>query len=174
MSLRVFSQATITLAVTLLVLCAVQANAQQSPNPQAKSTAVSPKPLSAKTPASKTTTQAAPAPGMVVFVDPATGKIRQPDAEEIGALTGAANNATTSVQSVAPTGPTTFTGPGGSVGMKLGDDSLSYMVVTKTPDGKLAEECVTGDKAASALLSKGVTSKTPAAPNKNQGVLDEK
>ena len=43
------------------------------------------------------------------------------------------------------TGPIMFHGPGGSVGVRLGDDSLSYMVVTKTPDGKLAEDCVTGD-----------------------------
>ena len=67
-----------------------------------------------------------------------------------------------------------ISGPGGAVGVMLGDDSLSYMVVTKTPGGKLADDCVTGDKSAAAVLSKGVTPKTTPAPKKNAGVLDDK
>ena len=161
------------LAVTLLAtaVCAVQGDAQQP----AKTPAQTDQAPSGKTPA-KTTPQAAPqntapAGGLVVFVDPVTGKIRQPDAAEIGALTGTPAAASTNQTLVAPT---SFAGPGGSVGMKLGDDSLSYMVVTRTADGKLAEDCVTGDKAAAALVSKGVTPKTPVAPKKPVGVLDEK
>jgi hypothetical protein len=111
---------------------------------------------------------------MVVFVDPVTGQIRQPDAAEIGALTGVgSSNARTALTAPTPA-PNMISGPGGAVGVRLGDDSLSYMVVTRTPDGKLAEDCVTGEKAASAVVSKGVTPKTTAAPKKNAGVLDDK
>jgi hypothetical protein len=110
---------------------------------------------------------------MVVSIDPVTGKIRQPDAAEIGALTGAGiNSARTTFVSTAA--PTVIHGPGSTLLLKLGDDSVNYMVVTKTPDGKLAEDCVIGDKAAAALLSKGVTPRTTAAPKKNAGVLDDK
>ena len=158
-------------AMTLLTtaVCAVQANAQEPPKAPAK-TAQAP---SGKAPAVKTTPQpalpqAAPAAGVVVFVDPSTGKIRQPDAAEIGALTGNGTRA----NSLAA--PVMFAGPGGSVGIKLGDDSLSFMVVTRTPDGKLAEDCVTGDKPAAALVSKGVAPKTTAAPKKISGVPDDK
>jgi hypothetical protein len=112
---------------------------------------------------------------MVVFVDPVTGQIRQPDAAEIGALTGAGNsNARTGLSAPAPAPLTMINGPGGAVGVRLGDDSLSYMVVTRTPDSKLVEDCLTGEKAASAVVSKGVTPKTTAAPKKNVGVLDDK
>jgi hypothetical protein len=57
-------------------------------------------------------------------------------------------------------------GPGGAVGAMLGEDSLTYMVVTAAPDGKLAMDCVTGDKAAAARVAgpapkaAGPTSKT--------------
>jgi hypothetical protein len=164
------------LAVTFLAAaaCSAQSNAQQTP----KAAANAVPPPSGKVPAAKTPSQAAPqqgaAPGgLVVFIDPDTGKIRQPDAAEIGALTGAGAGPRTFQSNVAPAAPTMISGPGGAVGVKLGDDSLSYTVLTKTPDGKLAEECVTGDKSAAALLSTGITPKT-TAPKKNAGVLDEK
>jgi len=164
-------QAGSTFAFTFLAaaVCAVQANAQEPVKAPVKKS----QPPSGKKPAAKTVTQApqsaAPSAGMVVFVDPVTGKIRQPDAEEIGALTGSRASAQVAIESV----PVTINGPGGAVGMKLGDDSLSYMVVTRTPDGKLAEDCVTGEKAASALAFKGVMPKTTAA-RKNAVVPDEK
>jgi hypothetical protein len=97
--------------------------------------------------------QASPA-GVVVFIDPATGKIRQPDASEIGGLTAPAG----SVMPKAPEPPTLIQGPGGAVGARLGEDSLTYMVVTKVPDGKLAMDCVTGDKAATARVTSGQAS----------------
>ena len=159
------------LAVALLAgaVCAVDLNAQQS----ASSPANAAQPSSGKVPAKTAPKQSEPAAGMVVFIDPATGKIRQPDAAEIGTLTGTSPRIV--VNSVAPPAePVMFNGPGGAVGVKLGDDSLSYMVVTKTPDAKLAEDCVTGDKAAAALLSKRATPKTTSAPKKAAGVLDEK
>jgi hypothetical protein len=162
------------LALLAASVCAAQVNAQQAPKAPAESTQAP----SAKTPAVKTTNQAAPqqaapASGMVVFVDPLTGQIRQPDAAEIGELTAAgAGNVRAAARTAAPASLTTFNGPGGAVGVMLGDDSLSYSVVTRTPGAKFAEDCVTGEKAASALASKGATPKTTAAPKKNVGVLD--
>jgi hypothetical protein len=106
---------------------------------------------SAKKPAEKT-------PGVVVFIDPATGKIRQPDPSEIGALTAPAGP-------VAPRTPATqLQGPNGAVGIKLSGESLTYMVVTKTPDGKLDMDCVTGEKTANARVTTKpeVTPKGPA------------
>ena len=44
-------------------------------------------------------------------------------------------------------------GAGGAVGVKLGADSLSYVVVTRTPGGKLSMDCVTGEKAAEKAVS---------------------
>lgn len=84
-------------------------------------------------------------PGAVVFIDPATGKIRQPDASEMGGLVRPA-----AAPAVAPRAaePALIQGPGGAVGIKLGEDSLSYAVATTTPDGKVAVECVTGKPAA--------------------------
>ena len=116
MSLHVpLRRASNSLAVTLLAaaVCAVPASAQQSPKAQANPAQAPP----GKVPAVKTTPpatpqqaapqQAAPAAGMVVFVDPVTGQIRQPDAAEIGTLTGAGNgNARTTLQSApAPAHP---------------------------------------------------------------------
>ncbi|HEY3351528.1 MAG TPA: hypothetical protein VGM13_17255 [Thermoanaerobaculia bacterium] len=96
---------------------------------------------------------AAPAKGLVVFIDPVTGKIRQPEPAEIGALT--APPAAAGVPAVEP--PLLMkTGPGGAVGVVLDSRFASFMVVTKTPDGKLAMECVTGGKKADETVSAGV------------------
>jgi hypothetical protein len=43
----------------------------------------------------------------------------------------------------------------------MGEDFSAYMVVTTTPDGKLALDCVTGGKAAASRVTSG-----PAAPDK--------
>src|SRR5450432_2942465 len=76
-------------------------------------------------PAKDQAPKSAPGKGVVVFVDPATGQIRQPTASEIGDLSPSPNP-------VAPKAPepSLMQGPGGSVGAKLGEDSLTYMVVT--------------------------------------------
>lgn len=95
--------------------------------------------------------QPAPAGGVVVFKDPVTGAIRQPDASEIGELVGA--SAPTSRALIAVPTAIEIQGAGGVPGFLLGPDSHSYMVVTKTSDGKLAAECVTGHKAAEARVA---------------------
>lgn len=94
----------------------------------------------------------APGKGAVVFIDPVTGKIRQPEPAEIGALT--APPAATAPPAVdAPL--LMKTGPGGAVGVVLDSRFESFMVVTRTPDGKLAMECVTGGKKADETVAAG-------------------
>jgi len=87
----------------------------------------------------------APAPakasGIMVFVDPTTRQIRQPDASEIGTLGSASQSSTAAVP---PTAPRTIQGTGGAVGLLLDDSAMSFMVATRKSDGKLDVECVTG------------------------------
>jgi hypothetical protein len=166
--------------LTLSILAAaVAVSADQPPAPQdSKST-------SAKEPAKKpagddhtggktagaTSTSAGATSGVVVFIDPATGQIRQPDASEIGGLVMPAGPAPK-----APV-PALIQGPGGAVGARLGEDSLTYMVVTAAPDGKLAMDCVTGEKAAAARVTASPATKakeTPAGPKNPQVTQDVK
>jgi hypothetical protein len=81
--------------------------------------------------------------GFVVFVDPVTGKIRQPDPAEIGGLVAAAEAAAPAKPAVEPPLAMKF-GPGGAVGIVLDSRYESFVVVTKAPDGRLAMDCVTG------------------------------
>jgi len=97
--------------------------------------------------------QAQPEAGITVFIDPATGKIRQPTQAEIESLAGATRARTAVKQTGQPEQLNRIQGAGGGVGVKLGAESLSYVVVTKSPDGKLSMECVTGDKAAAKTVS---------------------
>jgi hypothetical protein len=164
-----------TVALLAASVCAASADAQQ-PSKAADKPAQAP---SAKQPEKSTpradTQQPAAAGGLVVFIDPATGQIRQPDAAEIGALSGSGSAPANAAGANAPAmarrpveRPVEFRGVGNIRGIKLGEDSQSYSVVTRTPDGKLVGDCVTGDKAAAELVSKGV------APKKATEVLDEK
>jgi hypothetical protein len=116
-------------------------------------------------PAKEQAPKPAPGKGVVVFVDPATGQIRQPTASEIGDLSPSPNP-------VAPKAPepSLMQGPGGSVGAKLGEDSLTYMVVTAAPDGKLAMDCVTGSKAADAQVRPPAPPSKPARPQDTHDV----
>ncbi|MBZ5623068.1 MAG: hypothetical protein LAQ69_30725 [Acidobacteriia bacterium] len=146
----------------ILILSAVAAyaaQADQPPPPQNSKAAVPAAP--AKDPARKPA-QAAPAGGVVVFIDPATGKVRQPDPSEIGTLSPAPGTVPDRASA------TLLQGPGGAVGTKLDESMLVYMVVTTAPDGKLAMDCVTGDKAAATRVASSQppsakeTSKDPA------------
>ena len=101
---------------------------------------------------------------MVVFIDPVTGLIRQPDPSEIGVLVTPVNPAPK-----APESPL-MQGPGGAVGAKLGEDAMTYMVVTTTPDGKLAMDCVTGEKAATGVVAAPATPKAKETPANHQEV----
>jgi hypothetical protein len=80
--------------------------------------------------------------GMVVVRDKQTGELRAPNAAEAAALSGqqgVQRKAAPRVESV---------GPGGSRKVQLGKSALVYSVVTRDGDGKLAEQCVSGEQAA--------------------------
>jgi hypothetical protein len=93
--------------------------------------------------------------GLMIFVDPVTRKIRQPDAADIRELLSL------------PARPqTTFAArvlefksiPGGGVGVMLDDSFLNYMVVTKKPDGSLLMECLPDAKKATEAVTNGLKS----------------
>ena len=83
-----------------------------------------------------------------VFIDSATGKTRQPTPADIEKLAGAARTRAEAKQSGQPQQLDIRYGAGGAVGVKLGPESLSYVVVSRKPDGKLSMDCVTGENAA--------------------------
>jgi hypothetical protein len=147
----------------------VTANPQPEKAVQGQSTAtraVSPKKTELAVKSLPTTAPPRGVGGLVAFKDPVTGQIRQPEASEIGELVGTpAANAPLRRSAVAPAAvaaPETVAGAASGVGVKLGDDNMSFMMVTKTPDGKLSEECVTGKKAAEQIAA-GKSAKSRAA-----------
>ncbi len=90
--------------------------------------------------------------GLVVFIDPVTGKIREPDPAEIGALTAPSPKTTPAAPAVEPPLEARF-GPGGAVGVVLDSRYESFLVVTKRADGTLAMECVAGGRKAGEVVS---------------------
>ncbi len=106
------------------------------------------------------TTQTKPAPakpapatpasqaGAMIFIDPITKEIRAPLPGEVQALTGGSSNAVTASATLTES----FSLPGGGVGLMLDASTMVYMTVTKGPDGKLNQECVTGEKAAATKI----------------------
>ena len=81
--------------------------------------------------------------GMVVVRDQQTGELRAPNAAEAAALLGKQ-----SLQRQAAQPRVESIGPGGSRKVQLGKSALVYSVVTRDGDGKLAEQCVSGEQAA--------------------------
>jgi hypothetical protein len=107
--------------------------------------------------------------GVMVFVDPATHRIRHPEPGEMRDLMRNAGRGTGQRRGVlppAPSQPIFFAGPAGSIGALLDEGSMSYMTVEKSPDGKLSMKCVEGGKEKASRVS--------AAPQPAKKVLDEK
>lgn len=91
------------------------------------------------------------APGMVVSVDPVTRQVRLPTAAEAATLAPAP-----AAVFQAPS-PVAIQAVGGGVGMKLGSEMAVHSVAVRAQDGKIASDCVTGDKAAAERVAKGAT-----------------
>lgn len=87
--------------------------------------------------------------GVVVAVDPVTRQIQPPTPEQRRALgqRGPRPNVTL------PETP----GPGGAVNVQLGPEFQTYSVITRTPDGKVQIEEVSGEKAAKEIVSQKKT-----------------
>lgn len=111
--------------------------------PESPKTATSPKPAPAAT--------AAPAPGAAgqqAFVDPATGKLRPAEHDEVAALNAKAGGARRLARTAQAAEPQEFATEGGAMGIAVPDEVQPYTVATKTPDGRVVIEHVTGGKAA--------------------------
>jgi hypothetical protein len=105
----------------------------------------------------KTAPVPAQAPGMTAFIDPATGQLVQPTAEQAAALQAAAaarQAAKTNgrARAMAVTQPTMLYGADGSVGMMLDENSASYAVARKDAKGRLQQACAPSAEAAMAQL----------------------
>ena len=138
------------LVSVLMVFSASFALAQQAPPPSDPKKAPGTEKKAAPAPG-EPGAPAASAAGLVVFIDPVTGKIRQPDAAEIGRLVSPPTAVTSPVDE-----PLVMKiGPGGAVGVVLDSRFESFMVVTKTSAGTLAMDCVTGGRKADEIVSVG-------------------
>ena len=95
--------------------------------------------------------------GLVVVVDPMTRQIREATPAEIATL-GTLTPAPPVPDVAKP--PVYLSGPGGAVGIALGSEYENYTIVTKTPDGKLQMEEVTGERAATERVLSGARQKS--------------
>jgi len=101
--------------------------------------------------------------GVKVFIDPSTGKIKNPEQEEEQALSNAsAKPAKPAVQLQV------VTLPNGTLKVELSEEFMDATIVSIRPDGRLAVRCVTGTSKANEAVLK-------AAPgNAAKEKLDEK
>ncbi len=93
---------------------------------------------------------------MVVTRDPVTGELRNATAEErVRLFAGRTPLA-------APKAPRVVVLPDGTEMVELGEDSMSYAVATKNPDGSIRESCVHGKDAAKKSLTAPKPAPAPA------------
>jgi hypothetical protein len=120
--------------------------AQHTPAPVATPPASTPKPA----PAPVAAAQAPVAAGQQAFIDPATGKLRPAEHDEVAALNakGAAGARRLARAAQVANEPQEFPTEGGAMGVVVPDELQPYTVATKTPDGRVVIEHVTGGKAA--------------------------
>ena len=85
--------------------------------------------------------------GMTVVRDPATGKFRAPTPQELRELRATAPPSAAAVAG-APQENKVLSRRDGASGVRLGEKTLVYDVVTRGADGKLSEQCVQGEAAA--------------------------
>lgn len=101
----------------------------------------------------QTAPPAKPAPQRATVVkDAATGRLRAPTAEEAAEL--AATQPPSSARSARRAAPAEVQHPNGAVSMEVDDSLMMYSVARRNPDGSVAVQCVTGDKAARSILRK--------------------
>jgi hypothetical protein len=98
--------------------------------------------------------------GMVVVRDPQTGKMRAPTPEELRELRAKAPPSAAAMAGAAQQNKT-LSRRDGARGVRLGEKTMVYDVVTRGEDGKLSSRCVHGEAAAAAALQHPA-----AAPNK--------
>lgn len=90
--------------------------------------------------------------GMVVVRDAQTGKMRAPTPQELRELRARAPASAAAVAGTPPQQQKALTGRHGAHGVRLGEKTLVYDVVTRGEDGKLSSQCVQGEDAAQQAL----------------------
>ena len=90
--------------------------------------------------------------GMVVVRDAETGKMRTPTPEELRALRAKAPPSGAALLAT-PQQPRQLSRRDGARGVRLGEQSMVYEVVTRDADGKLSSQCVHGEDAARAAVN---------------------
>jgi hypothetical protein len=122
-----------------------------TPAPQADTPAV--RPADPRT----TAAQAAPvdtldmpvaSAGQRAFIDPKTGKMRQPDANDLAALEPRRR----AQRAARAEGREEFAGTRGAIGVALTEDEMTSVVATRNADGTVSIEHVTGLKNADAAV----------------------
>ena len=99
------------------------------------------RPVSQSPDAAREADAAAPSasPGLSVAVDPATGKVRQPTAEEREALDRSFRSLFSKSMTAAPAA-SVF--PDGTIALALTDEYLNVWVARVNPDGSITQGCV--------------------------------
>jgi hypothetical protein len=89
--------------------------------------------------------------GMVVVRDPQTGKMRAPTPEELRELRAKAPPSAAAMAGAAQQNKA-LSRRDGARGVRLGEKTMVYEVVTRGEDGKLSRHCVQGGAAADATV----------------------
>ena len=89
--------------------------------------------------------------GMVVVRDPQTGKMRAPTPEELRELRAKAPPPAAAMTGAAQQNKA-LSRRDGARGVRLGEKTMVYEVVTRGEDGKLSRHCVQGGAAADATV----------------------
>jgi hypothetical protein len=98
--------------------------------------------------------ETAPQAGMKAYIDPATGKLREPTAEDAAAAAATGRQALRAAPA-----PLVVQHPSGVMSAQLGDEYMNDVVVRKNADGTLVYTCVPRSQREKALA-------TPAPPAK--------
>jgi len=123
------------------------------------STAPAAVPVNATATPTTATPTTAEANAQIVVRDAETGKLRAPTPEEARALTSKTDGLRRS-----PLAPLPKAHANGARGMRLNDESASYSVMVRQPDGRLLEQCFDSREAADAAVKAASAGKTHILP----------
>lgn len=101
--------------------------------------------------------------GVVVVRDAQTGQMRAPTPDELRQLRASRPQGATPQALPGAAHSVLGTRPNGARGVRLGENSLVYEVVTRGPDGRLSNQCVQGEAAARAALRNPDAASRPGA-----------
>ena len=152
-----------TAALAVLVLLGGTAGAAETGScakkkASAKPAATAAAPADAAKAPAATPAEIAGQAGMKAYIDPATGKLREPTAEDAAAVAAAAAKSR-QAQAARPE-PVVVQHASGMVSAELGEEYMEDVVVRKNADGTLAFQCVPRSRTEKVLTKPG----SPAKP----------